>query len=851
MKNGLKVIFPVLVLAFAGAGIVGLDDTDERQNVGAGVAGLHRQESVIQAKLDRKKAKLEGTYEMPQNPLGIAEERRMMRSHPAGTNVTQLLLDAKDQTKSMRSIDPQKDAGLWQWSWAGPGNVGGRVRSILLHPDDGDIMWLGTASGGVWKTVNGGNYWRPLTDFLPSLSASAMVLDPNDPDILFAATGEGLAAMPPGAGIFKSYDGGEEWTQLAASVDLVHNKWINDLLIHPANGQILLAATQTDGHGGRLIRSVDGGASWNPVLIQNSAFTDLACDPDDPTVILASTHSGVFRSEDNGIPYSWSEISTGLGGALPDVTGRTTFSFGEGNDMVYASLNRAETGDLKGEIWRSSDNGLTWEFRSAPHHLRKQGGYDNVIWLEPGSTDRIIFGGLNLSKSLDGGLFYSVISNWENYHEGGGSAHADQHVIVPHIDYGNGNYTVFAGNDGGIQKIQNPLFFDSTFGWENLANNLGITQFYNGDASVDGGKILGGTQDNDDLLFTRSDGAQDWYQATTGDGTFTAINPLNDDIMYTAYVHLDMALSLNGGDWYGEINDGLWDAKQEDKTLFIAPFALDKINTTYLVAGGTSIWRTSNSGGYWHQVLEPISGEPKCSAIEISPHVGAIVNWVGYTDGSIRKTENWYDWTAVTGLSPGPDDTFITDIEISPHDPATVIVVFGGYASDRVWITRNNGSSWAALPGQGDGALPNIHTNCVTFHPNNPNWIYVGTDIGIFASEDMGQNWSVTQRYELSEGPAYVEVSDLFWHSGDTLVAATYGRGMYECRPLEYIYVDIANNGVEDGSWSDPYNTFDEGYLAAGNGSNLIMTGGVYQQGSRFLVKRMVVTGQNGTVVIK
>jgi photosystem II stability/assembly factor-like uncharacterized protein len=851
MKNWQKILIPVLALTLVGLGISGLNETKGLSENDKEVAGLHRHQSVIQAKIDRKEAKLAGTYEKPQNPQGIADERRKMRSHPEGSNVTQLLLEAMEQTKAMRSIDPQKDAGLWDWSWDGPGNIGGRIRAILLHPDDEDIMWLGTASGGIWRTNNAGSYWYPITDFLPSLSITALEMDPNDPNVIFASTGEGIAGGPPGAGIFKSTDGGETWNQQPDSVNPTSYKWINDLIIHPTNGDILLAATETSDHEGWIIRSEDGGEHWGTVFGATTAFTDLAMDPDSPAVVLASTQESVYRSDNSGLVNSWVELSTGLPDELPDDTGRTAFAFGVGNDMVYASADVPNGDNYRGQIWRSSDNGLTWEHRSSPLHMRKQGWYDNVIWLEPGSTDRIIFGGIDLYKSLNGGLWNTVISDWNNYHEGGLSAHADQHVIIPHINYGNGNSTVFVGNDGGIQKRESPLYFDTTGDWVNLANNLGITQFYSADANLDGSLILGGTQDNDDLLFTRSDGSQDWFQANAGDGTYTAINPVQNNIMFTSYVHLAMTWSFDFGQTYYHITDGLWDAEIESKSLFIAPFALDRINTTYLVAGGTSIWRTSNSGDYWHQVLEPLSGDPKCSAVEISPHVGAIVNWVGYEDGSIRKTENWYNWTAVTGPAPGPDHTFITDIEISPHDSETVIVVFGGYAADRIWITRDNGQSWNPLPGQGDGVLPMIHTNCVTFHPNNPNWLYVGTDIGIFASEDLGQHWSVTQRYELSEGPAYVEVSDLVWHSGDTLVAATYGRGIYECRPLEYIYVDIANSGEEDGSWSDPYNTFDEGYLAAGNGSNLIMTGGDYQQGNRFLFKRMTVTGQNGSVVIR
>jgi len=196
-----------------------------------------------------------------------------------------------------------------------------------------------------------------------------------------------------------------------------------------------------------------------------------------------------------------------------------------------------------------------------------------------------------------------------------------------------------------------------------------------------------------------------------------------------------------------------------------------------------------------------------------------------------------------------PDDV-VTDIEISPHDPSTVIVTFGGYFGDRVWRTTNNGVSWTCIEGTGFHTLPAIQKNCVTFHPNNPNWIYVGTDLGLFASEDLGQTWGVTGRYGSNEGPVYTEISDLFWHSGNTLVAATHGRGMYECKPLEIVWVDETNTGAEDGTQANPWNTFWEGNGNVGNGATLIVGPGDYDEGQELITKRIVIEGGEGTAVI-
>ncbi|MCA9729567.1 MAG: hypothetical protein KC729_17905, partial [Candidatus Eisenbacteria bacterium] len=143
-----------------------------------------------------------------------------------------------------------------------------------------------------------------------------------------------------------------------------------------------------------------------------------------------------------------------------------------------------------------------------------------------------------------------------------------------------------------------------------------------------------------------------------------------------------------------------------------------------------------------------------------------------------------------------------------------------------------------------------LQVNTISYHPTNPNWIYIGTDLGIFASEDFGAHWNVTPRYAGNDGPAYVEVSDLFWY-GDNLVAATYGRGMYRSRPLDMIYVDWANGGTENGSQAHPYNTVGEGIAAGGNGTDLSIKAGTYTEGSLLFDRRGTTTATNGAVVIR
>ncbi|MFT5233047.1 MAG: hypothetical protein ACI9UQ_001076 [Candidatus Krumholzibacteriia bacterium] len=826
-------------------------------------ASLSRSDSVVQAKIDRKLAKLAGTYERPEHLDGLGLERDADRWRPEGANLTELKIAAIDHSKTMPQVAVDsfdKDGGVWNWDWLGPGNIGGRVRSILVHPTNTNILWAGSAGGGVWKTTDGGSSWYPLQNFLPSMEISAMAMDANNPDIIYAATGEGLrSGAAPSAGIYKSTNGGGTWQVLSGSFNTVDGYAINDLITHPTNSNILFAAVAraNRSQSGHIWKSIDAGVTWLEVLETPTGATDLGIDTDNPNVVIMSTFNGVYRSHINGNAGTWLEFSTGAANRLPASTGRTTFAFGVGNDVVFASCDVPRAGNVvQGEIWRSLDNGVTWAWRSTPYHLSTQGSYNNVIWLEEGSTGSIMFGGLNVHKSIDGGTTSFVMSNWALFH-GGSSAHADQHAIVPASNYLNGSSTIYFGNDGGVQKVTNGFLATSLSGWVNLANNLGVTQFYHADASPDGSLILGGTQDNDDLRYTRTSGAQNWYQAETGDGTYCFIDPVNTDNMYACYVWLQVQKSINAGLSYYSSQSGIGDAGDPARARFVAPFALDKSNVSNLIAGGRSLWRSTNKAGSWSEVLSPRTGNPLCSALEIDPLLGSEVIWAGYDDGSIWKTSNYTaTWSEmeVGGKAGGGGDMperVVLDIEVSPHNSNILLLAVGGYTDETVFMSFDNGANFVNRSGVGGSALPVIQVNTVTFHPDNPDWIYAGTDVGLYASEDLGLTWSVTPARQANESPVYAEVSDLIWHSGDTLVAVTFGRGMYECRPLSTVYVDVVYGGVEDGHVFTPFNTFTEGYNFMGNGATLVVKSGTYDEGGLVLDKRIILQNLAGPVVVK
>lgn len=993
-----------------------LDENDKPSaGTDAAAPNLVRSPKVVEARIARKAGK--GRSKKPKNPEGIARERLLRRLDANGEIPPNALMAAKQAMEQMPEVQVEQgvlaDAGIWSWQWLGPGNVGGRSRSVVIHPTATNVMLLGSVAGGIWRTTNGGASWSPINDFLPSLAVGTMVMDPGDPNVLYVGTGESFAGDGvPGAGIFKSTDGGLSWAQLPATAPTTTptaDPWgfVNRIAVSPQNGNIVLAATNSGiwrstnagtswtqlttqrtvdlkfrpGSGsdeavagltdGTILFSTDLGASWALADFSGELFSTLVrsgsradADGNADTLEVNSTagfavrdviHVGLpgnleratVQSVVDGdtlqvtdlqvdhptghmvrIPVSHNTTSLAaattpdadnladtvtvgstagiaLGDALrigpltstefatvvsivngttlqvtdlrlahprgADVatrrSGRMELAWGSGC-TVYASANIGG-----GVIYKSTDCGETLDALSGtddlPNYLCSnflgiddpnscQGDYDNTIWVAPNDNDFIVVGGIDLWREPDtsNGMFLEKISNWLTYHLGL-SAHADQHFIVHHPNYnGTTNKTVFVCNDGGIQvtnDIQSTFLGD--LGWTNLANNLGITQFYGGAAAPDGSVIVGGAQDNDQLRYRPSDGSGAWYQAETGDGGYAAVNYNNPSIIYSEFVLLAIEKSTNGGDSYGSAINGLADAGAS--ALFIAPFVMDPNNPAVLVAGGASIWRTTDHAANWSSIRAPLSNPPTafCSAIDISRTVPNRI-WVGYSDGTVsRTTTGVTTWTNVdnNGSTP-PPNSFVTDIAINPNNASEVFVTFGGYMTGQVWFTDDDGQNWENRSGTGDSALPPVQVNTVRYHPADTNWVYVGTDLGVFASEDEGMIWSRTPRYGSvgHEGPANMEVSELFWQGGEYLIAATHGRGMYRTRPFSTVYVDQAYGGPEEGTLAQPFDTIAEGIGAAGHGTTIsIQTGDYNNPGTTTFFKRGRVTARGGAVRIE
>jgi len=669
------------------------------------------------------------------------------------------------------------------WSWLGPGNIGGRTRALLVDPTNPQVMWAGSVGGGIWTTTDGGKQWRPVNDFLANLVVSCLVMDPRRPDVLYAGTGEGFynADAMRGGGIFRSADRGATWAPIP-STTIPDFLYVNRIAISP-DGMVMLAATPAG-----LFRSTDEGNSWSERITEQVA--DIDFHPTDPQRAIAGSLSKgcAWWSDDGGV--TWYRAN-----GIQSSDGRVEVAYAlKEPSIVYGSVE-----ENFGRLYASTDGGRTFSPRNTGNnYLARQGWYNNSLWAgDPTNADVVIVGGINLWRSTDGGATLTPITKW--YIEK--SVHADHHVIVPHPGYnGTSNTMVFLGNDGGIYKTED-LFTagqdsDCTAGWEPLNNNYGVAQFYGAAGNVETGTIIAGAQDNGTLRYTPGRGPQGWTRMDGGDGGWCAADPRDPRCLYGEYVFLQISRSDNGGDdaqficgqyWNGD--EWKWkpepycipDARQR-KANFIAPFVLDPHDANRLLGGGLSLWRTNDSkspntttaGPKWAEIKSPIGSEVRkhaISTIAIAPQRPDLI-WVGHNDGSLFKTDNGTAerpaWSRV-GQGAGLPRRYCHWIAIDPRDPQRVYATFGGYHAGNVWKTTDGGATWQNIA----PSLPAAPVRCLAFHPDLSNYLYLGTEVGLFASDDGGVTWSPT-----NEGPANCSVEQLFWMRNN-LIAVTHGRGLF------------------------------------------------------------------------
>jgi len=664
--------------------------------------------------------------------------------------------------------DGQDEAGIGRYGWVerGPNNIGGRTRSLVIHPNNPSELWAGAVGGGIWRSTDSGSSWAPVDDRMSNLSICSLALVPGSPLTIYAGTGEGFynGDAIVGNGIYKSIDGGATFTKLAATATW---SYTNRIAVSPTTPSLVLAATRSPGG---IQRSTNGGATWTQVR-SATACMQVLFDPNNAQNCIADIYeSSVHRvvvSTDAGA--TWTNASSGLIGQS-GISGRIELCYAPSvPNLVYASC-----GTGGGLIWRSADGGANWTQQTTGTGSGAA-WYYNTLWVDPVDAAILVTGAYHLYRSTDAGVTLTQISSG---YINTTAPHPDQHQVVSDPGYnGSSNRRVWITNDGGVYTTADIRAVSSSSGWSRREQSYRASQFYGAAGDGASGRITGGTQDNGHL--TLQSGTNTAQLTYGGDGGFAAIDWQNPNYIYGEYVYAQVHRSSNGGSSASYIDGGITEAGSAAN--FIAPLLLDPNDPRRLLVGAASLWVTTDARAAsvaW-AAIKPTVGS-NISAIAVA-HGNSDIVWVGHNNGRIYKTSDGTaavpTWTAVddNGATNPLPNRYVQRIVIDHTDPQTVFVGLGGFAGDNLRKTSNGGATWIDLTGSGVTGLPSAPVNGIAQHPQLADRLYVGTDFGVFASQNGGATWSTS-----NDGPADVSVDEVvFMHGSTRLLAATHGRGLW------------------------------------------------------------------------
>jgi len=663
------------------------------------------------------------------------------------------------QRNALREKNNYADGGI-TWVSLGPtpgeyfnwGKISSRIVSGAYNPQDHNIIYIGPAYGGVWKSTNGGTNWTPLTDKQSSMSMGAIVIDPDDPLIIYAGTGEATysGASYSGLGLLKSTDGGASWIEYTSGLP-VHT-YFSRIVIRPGHNNELFAAMGNSG----LYRSTNGGANWTQAL--GGRCDEVRYTPSGDTVFITGSGTGFKRSTDGGETFS--NFSSGL------VLGeRTHFDYCYSNPAyMYAAAYTSSSF----KVFKSNDYGATFTQMSVSTDFEGgQAWYDMYCRVNPNNPDDAYVGTIDVFRTTNGGTTFTNISNAYN----NGPIHPDQHYLF--FDPQDPN-TFFICNDGGIYKTTN-----NGNSFSNMNQDLTLTQFYRITTSpFDPGRILGGTQDNGTQQTFSS---LSWSAAFGGDGGEVAFNPFNQNYILGESQNGGLTRTENSGNnWYYAMNG----IDQSENVVWVAPIIHHPaISGTYYTAR-QKLYKSVNNGGSWTAVSGNINGTGAVSELAIST---TEPNTMLAASGSkiFKSNDGGASWI---NISAGLPNKTISSIYINPDDEKYFIVSYFGLGGSKIFTSANGGTLWK----DSNGNLPDTPVNDVFIYTEDnlhPDTYFAATDIGVFLTKDGGMDW-----IELADGIPNTLVMHLdYCPQTHTLRAGTHGRGVYEAYIDFYIPVELAS----------------------------------------------------------
>lgn len=686
----------------------------------------------------------------------------------------------------------------------GPAITSGRIADFAFYPGGDHEFLVGVASGNLWKTDNGGTTWTPIFDNEGAYAIGVVELDPNDSKVIWVGTGENKAqrSVAYGDGIYKSTDGGKTWKNMG----LRDSGHIGKIWINPENSDEVLVAAHgplwNDGGDRGLYRTTDGGDNWERILDidEHTGINEFIVDPRNPDIIVVSSYqrrrhvwvlinggpgSGIHKSTDRG--KTWTRISAGL---PSDHMGKVGIANAPSSpDTIYAIIEANE--DERG-VYRSTDFGSNWTKQSS--YMTTSPQYYNELVVDPHNPDRLYALNTFTMKSEDGGKSFSPLSQeWR---------HVDDHALW--IDPNNTKH-LYIGGDGGIYET-----WDRGETWRHV-RNLSVTQFYRiqPDYAEPFYNVCGGTQDNNSLCapsrttvvhgITNSD----WNIVLGGDGYEPQFDPTDPDILYAQYQYGGLArydrrtqerVYIAPHPESGE-NNYKWNW---NTPLIVSPHAPQRL---YYAA--EYLFRSDDRGDSWRKVSPDLTRGLDRNQLDVMGRVWGVdtiakndstsiygsaiglsestlqegLIYVGTDDGVLNVTEDGGEtWRRTTRFANVPDMSYFEDVLASSHDADVVYAVFDNHKRGdyKPYVLRsdNRGRSWTSitndLPDRGSA-----HT--IVEDPVDPNLLFVGTEFGLFFTQDQGDSW-----HQLKSNFPTIAVRDIEIQARENdLVVGTFGRGIY------------------------------------------------------------------------
>jgi photosystem II stability/assembly factor-like uncharacterized protein len=675
----------------------------------------------------------------------------------------------------------------------GPGAMGGRISDIEVHPADFSTFFVSPSTGGIFKTTDNGRSWEPVFDDAgTTLAIGDMAISESDPEIIWAGTGEGSGEQSPssvGDGIYKSVDGGATWQNMG----LAGTRHFTKIVIDPADPNTVFAAATGARWGANeergIYRTTDGGVTWEKVLYidDNTGFGDLLMMPDGKTLFATSwfqrrsawAHvqkgptSGIYMSADGG--ENWEKIEKGLPGGN---SGRIAIAYAPSMpERMYAVFENDTAG-----FFRSDDGGATWEMKNG--RVRTSYWYGR-IYVDPNDADRVWTMGVRVQETTDGGESFSMV-RMEN-------VHVDHHVVWFNPEDGD---DILLGNDGGLYRTA-----DRGDTWTFIAN-LPISQFYDISIDDrEPYYIYGGLQDNGVWGFPSRSvtgnpvGGSDVLSINGGDGFYSAAVPGNPETVFAESQYGYIVRYSYADSTRKRVKPAAEEGEEELRFNWNTPFFVSVHPPYNLYIGSQFVHRSDDLGESWSVISDDLSrnydldstlvlGQKpllkpynSMTALVESPLKKGLI-YAGTDDGNLWVTEDdGESWKDLTTLIPGDQERFITRIVPSMHDESTVYVAYGRFyeaddLSPWLFVSRDRGNSWSRITeGMDDQAVVMAFAE----HPLNHDMLFAGVHNGLYISANGGASWS-----RLTGSLPYVQVSDIvFSPESHDMILATYGRGIW------------------------------------------------------------------------